>query len=380
VRVDAEVFLYYTAAAVALFFAVLVLANGRTRLNVILAGLLAAEALFQAAFATSGLGEGAWQAGWVAVGLVAIGPMCTFYAWLLRGLDTPLTRPLKRKGVMVALSAYFLIPSALAAMYALPNTLRGVIPPDDLFVSIVGGVSFLNMLVSSLLAFVVAFMAYRRSSAGPSRDRAAAYAAAFGTRDAVYVIAVLANVSTEAIPGATLETVVRFIAILFAIGTMVYVPMLAYGILKSRLFDIDLRIKVGISRGTVAAIGILAILSAGKIVEGYLSRELGWVAGGVAAGTVLFMIPRLNKLGDRVANKALPKVQDTPAYLAFKKLEVYRAAYEAALETGGLTEKDRASLARLREKLGLAQADTDALEAELSSPGAPAAPTAPVAG
>src|SRR5207245_833672 len=148
--------------------------------------------------------------------------------------------------------------------------------------------------------------------------------------------------------------------------TILYVPLLAYGILQTHLFDIDMKIKLGISRGTVATLGIIGVIVAAKIAELYLSRTLGYIAGGVVAGTMVVYALRLLKVGDRVANAAMPKVQPTSEYLAFKKLEVYRAAVESALETGGITTKERASLDRLCGKLNLASPDAAAVEAELA--------------
>lgn len=162
-------------------------------------------------------------------------------------------------------------------------------------------------------------------------------------------------------------------AIVLAIG-LVYVPLVGYAILSSQIFDIDLRLKIGISRGTMAGIGVVVVFVALKAAESYLSREIGFLAGAVAAGIVLFMAPRLNRVADKVADAAMPKVQPTPAYLAWRKLEVYRAAVESALEEGSLTEKERAILDRLRTKLNLTPEDARAVEDEArgAPPGAPA--------
>ncbi|MBI4394018.1 MAG: hypothetical protein HY556_09525 [Euryarchaeota archaeon] len=55
----------------------------------------------------------------------------------------------------------------------------------------------------------------------------------------------------------------------------------------------------------------------------------------------------------------------TAEYLTYKKLEVYRATIEGALEDGEITERERTMLMRLRDKLGIAEADARALELEL---------------
>ena len=42
--------------------------------------------------------------------------------------------------------------------------------------------------------------------------------------------------------------------LLFALGTLLAVPLIAYGILRAHLFDIDLRIRWTIKQSTVAAV------------------------------------------------------------------------------------------------------------------------------
>lgn len=154
---------------------------------------------------------------------------------------------------------------------------------------------------------------------------------------------------------------------LWPLATILFIPLAAYGVLSAHLFDIDLRIKWTIRRGTAGTIAVAAVLAVAKVAEAFLQRELGLVAGSLMAGPLLFAAPRLNRLGDRVANAALPSVQPTSAYFAFKKMEVYRAALEAALETGGIGERERASLDRLRRKLGIDSSDALATEAELDA-------------
>jgi uncharacterized membrane protein YebE (DUF533 family) len=144
------------------------------------------------------------------------------------------------------------------------------------------------------------------------------------------------------------------------------VSILAYGILRTELYDIDLKLKIGIRRGTVIGIVIE------KLAEQILSREVGWVVGSVLAGLLVFLAPKLNKLGDKVATKAMPQVEPTPAYIQFKKMEVYRAAVESAQETGGIDARHRATLDTLRAKLGLDAKDCALVEAEVV-PSAPAA-------
>ena len=58
----------------------------------------------------------------------------------------------------------------------------------------------------------------------------------------------------------------------------------------------------------------------------------------------------------------MPGVDETAAYLETRKMEVYRAAFEGAVEDGVVTEKERRILTRLRDKLELAEDDAIAVE------------------
>ena len=61
----------------------------------------------------------------------------------------------------------------------------------------------------------------------------------------------------------------------------------------------------------------------------------------------------------------MPNTTDTPEYEAYKKLQVYEAALVDALP-GGISGKERALLNHLRDSLGIATVDADALERDLS--------------
>ena len=86
------------------------------------------------------------------------------------------------------------------------------------------------------------------------------------------------------------------------------------------------------------------------------------VLGGGVAGLLLFAIAPLQRLGERVANAALPHVEDTAAYRDNRARELYAAAWEAAMKDGTVTHKERDVLATLQEKLGLKPTEALAIE------------------
>src|SRR5439155_1051331 len=112
------------------------------------------------------------------------------------------------------------------------------------------------------------------------------------------------------------------------VSIIAFVLLLTYGILKTQLYDIDLKVRWGIQKGTIVGIIVAVSFVGEKLAESFLSKQFGWVIGSILAGLLVFAAPRLNKLGDKVATTALPKVEPTPTYVHFKKLEVYKAAVE----------------------------------------------------
>jgi hypothetical protein len=367
--VDWSLSLGFLAATLALVLAAVVLAIGReTRSGRLLALILAIEGLFQLSFTLSELAptEAAEQS-LVGLAFVATYGLAAVYPWILRDLDTPVTGLFRRRGFMLP---YTVLVSAAAVGFAalfLPQTMRGVPVPEDSAVSLLAAPAFLLLMVLSIWALVAAISAFRRAPAGPRKERARAFALAFGARDGLFVLAIGLNFASDSVGELLRERVLVWSSVLNNLGTLVYVPVLAYGILKTQLFDLDLKVKLGIKRSTVVTIVLVVILGTAKTAEFYLNKTYGLLAGGIAAGAMLVLTPRLNKMGDKVANAALPQVQPTSAYLSFKKLEVYRAAVESAYEVG-MDDKQRAVLERLRTKLALAPSDTAAIEAELASP------------
>ena len=63
----------------------------------------------------------------------------------------------------------------------------------------------------------------------------------------------------------------------------------------------------------------------------------------------------------------MPNTKNTPEYAAFRKMQVYEEAVSEAHTEGGISEKERALLNRLRDSLGIFASDAEAIERELVS-------------
>jgi hypothetical protein len=152
--------------------------------------------------------------------------------------------------------------------------------------------------------------------------------------------------------------------VIYALGTLLAVPLIAYGILRTQLFDIDLRIQWTIKQSTLAAIFVALVYLISEGADRFLSEELGNWAGLLASALVVFFLAPLQRFAERVASAAMPNTHNTPEYAAFRKMQVYDTSVSDAL-IGGVSEKERVLLNTLRDTLGISPADAMSLEKEL---------------
>lgn len=151
------------------------------------------------------------------------------------------------------------------------------------------------------------------------------------------------------------------------LSRIVGVAILAYAILRQQLFDLDVRVKVSLRRGTVAGAFLAVFLVVEQLVQGLTSATFGIWAGGIAAGLLLLLLHPLQRLSHRVADKAMPHVRERePQYLLDRKHEIYRDAYAAVWVDGVVTRSEMRFLFRLRDSLGLSPQACAAIEAEWS--------------
>ena len=223
---------------------------------------------------------------------------------------------------------------------------------------------FLFALIASIHAWYV--------SAGLARTRARIFAFAFGFRDIcwnfVYSAALVpiwfVGLVTPQSPGSPFWDMHSLV---YICGTLVAVPLIAYGILRTQLFDIDLRIRWTVKQTTVAAAILSVVFLVSEGVSTFLSAELGNVAGLFAAAVVIFFLAPLQRFAERVASTAMPNTQNTPEYAAFRKMQVYETSVAEARGGGGISAKERSLLNTLRESLGISEYDAAAIERELEA-------------
>ncbi|HEX9816624.1 MAG TPA: hypothetical protein VGB18_06565, partial [Candidatus Thermoplasmatota archaeon] len=143
------------------------------------------------------------------------------------------------------------------------------------------------------------------------------------------------------------------------------VAVLAYAIVRQQLFDIDLKLKWTVNRGSVAAAFVSVFFVVEQIVQNWAGDALGVAAGAVATGLLVFAMHPLQRLARRFADAAMPHVRENdPTYTLESKRETYRQALAIAWSDSVLTAKEMLMLSRLREALQLSDREIVALEKE----------------
>jgi hypothetical protein len=223
---------------------------------------------------------------------------------------------------------------------------------------------YVSLIVTFGFALVASIQAWHIAT-GAARTRAGIFAIAFGFRDIcwgiVYVVGLtLMWPEDQSHMFVTDEVPADFL--LYILGTLLAVPLIAYGILHTHLFDIDLRIRWTIKQSTLAAIIVAIMFVVSESTERLLSSGLGNVASFLVAAAVVFLLTPLQRFAERVAIAAMPNTHNTPEYAAQRKSLVYESAITEALQDGEISERERLLLVRLRDSLGVSESQADSIE------------------
>jgi hypothetical protein len=141
------------------------------------------------------------------------------------------------------------------------------------------------------------------------------------------------------------------------------IALITYCILRLHLFAIDLGLKWVVHRGTLASFFVAAFIIISQVVEALSEATWGssWLVAGLATGLLVFALTPLQRVADRLANAAMPDVAPVPAYVSFRKLQVYESTVAAVL-MDGVSERERRMLDRMRARLGIDPKDARRIE------------------
>lgn len=196
---------------------------------------------------------------------------------------------------------------------------------------------------------------------GATRARARAFTIAFGVRDLLWTITFgtyavyyfgLAGSGMQELENES-STMSLILPLSYQLAVILYVPLVAYGVLRVQLFDIDLRIKRTLKRSTVAAAFVATFFVISELASNYLSNQFGTIIGVLATGALVFLLDPIQRTAERISNAAMPNTVDTPEYEMFRKLQVYEAAVRSALEDGIISERQRRVLDSMLQSMNI---------------------------
>lgn len=278
--------------------------------------------------------------------------LALYPAFLAIALRTPMTQPFAHKRGRIGLIA-FAVSFYLFVLYG---------PDERIGVSLL----YLALVMTFTYALVVSIQAWRLA-VGAARTRALIFVLAFGFRDLCWGYNYgfgFWEMWWSSNPNAGFEPDSGYIC--YILGTLLAVPMIAYGILRTQLFDIDLKIRWTIKQSTLAGIFVALMFFVSEGASTFLSAELGNFAGLLAAAVVMFFLAPLQRFAERVASTAMPNTKNTPEYAVFRKMQVYESALAEARHEEGISDRERVLLVRLRDSLGISESDAEAIELNLN--------------
>ncbi len=209
--------------------------------------------------------------------------------------------------------------------------------------------------------FAAAVHTWYIATSEAERARARAFTVAFGVRDILWTIMFAYYAAAfYGLLGRDMEELANdslvfniLMPLLYQMAVIIYVPLVAYGVLRVQLFDIDLRIKRTLKRGTVAAAFVATFFVISELAGNYLSSQFGNILGVMGTGALVFFLDPIQRAAERVSDAAMPNTVATPEYEAFRKLQVYDTAVRAALEDGYISERQRRVLDSMIASMGI---------------------------
>jgi hypothetical protein len=214
---------------------------------------------------------------------------------------------------------------------------------------------------------VTSIHAWLTAPPGVVRDRARSFALAFCFRDICWGFVYGFSIFDVLQGGYNVSDMYYWVDVIYRVSTLIYVPIIAYGILRTQLFDIDLKIRWTVKQSTVASVFIAVMFVVSEGASQFLSDELGAVTGLLAAGVLMFFLAPVQRFAERVASSAMPNTRNTPEYTMYRKMQVYESALIEALHEQGISDRERSLLNRLRDSLEISGTDAAAMERDLQA-------------
>ncbi len=152
--------------------------------------------------------------------------------------------------------------------------------------------------------------------------------------------------------------------------------LVTYALLRHRLFDSDVHLRFAIKGTTLGAIGIAVFFAVSEIAAVVFQRVFestflqgraaASIFGILAASLVVFALVPVQRLAERLSQRAVEGAKPVGSMTHETRLDLYREQLAIAWGDGAMTPKERLLMERLRQHLDLQAEEALAIEAEVA--------------
>ena len=218
---------------------------------------------------------------------------------------------------------------------------------------------YLAMVIMFVVIFFVSLAGLKVAKTKLAREKAVAFVCAFGFRDlawaSVYLLA--ATGWYQYVPVLTDQ--------LYVGSTLLYIPIMVYGILKLQMLDIEIRLKSTIRNSILAGMFAVMFFVVFEGANALVSERFSGMIGFAVSGLLTWLLTPLHRWAEKVSSKFVVGDVESADYASSRSFQVYSAAVEETLAFGDVTKGHVALLDRLRDSLQLSADDAARLEKEL---------------
>ncbi len=155
----------------------------------------------------------------------------------------------------------------------------------------------------------------------------------------------------------------------YGIARIITFAVLSYAIVRHQLLGIDVKLRWTISKGTIAAVFIAVFFIASETAQQFFGETLGSTYIGIAAaGMLVFTMAPLQRVAERLAERAVPVAPaPSPISASNGEREHYRVLLRRFLADGRMTRDEERALARVATLAGMTPDDTLAARHEVQA-------------
>lgn len=165
---------------------------------------------------------------------------------------------------------------------------------------------------------------------------------------------------------------------LTGILTILFPALIAFALVRHRLFDLDTRIRWTVVRTFMAGLFLTVFFGISEGAVWYFESKTQSQVLGIAAATgLVFFIAPLQRVGERFADQLMPEQRPIEAMGPQERMALYRDQVLLVWADGVMGRKERALLDQLRERLGVDLRASAKVESEVLSMLGPAGPLLP---